>query len=243
MNQTQKIWSTYLPLEDFQNHCCVLTCASGDAGKKSGQRLIFKEDIISLERVQELHLLELLADALPDKVGSPLSLQSLREDLKVAHDTVVRWLLILERLFVCFRISPFGPPKIRAVKKEQKLYLYDWSLCKDPGARFENLVASQLLKYCHFLEDTEGYKMELRYLRDVDKREIDFVVLKDKKPLFAVECKTQDTKLSPYIKYFAKRTKIPNFYQVHTGIKEYEQQEHRVKVMPFINFVKLLEMP
>lgn len=76
------------------------------------------EDVISLERVQELNLLELLADALPDKVASPLSIQSLREDLQVAHDTIARWLLILERLFVCFRISPFGPPKIRAVKKE-----------------------------------------------------------------------------------------------------------------------------
>lgn len=67
------------------------------------------------------------------------------------------------------------------------------------GARFENLVASDLLKYCHFVEDTEGHRMELRYLRDADLRELDFVVLKDKKPLFAVECKTGERGLSPHI--------------------------------------------
>lgn len=211
--------------------------------QKERRRIIFKEEVVSLERVQELNLLELLADALPEKIGSPLSLQSLREDLQVAHDTVARWLLILERLFVCFRISPFGPPKIRAVKKEQKLYLYDWSLCKEPGARFENLVASQLLKYCHFLEDTEGYNMELRYLRDIDKREVDFVVLRDKKPQFAVECKLSDTELSPHIKYFAERTEIPQFYQVHNAAKEYEQKAYQAQVLAFTTFVKKLELP
>ena len=66
--------------------------------------------------------------------------------------------------------------------------MWDWSQIEDPGARFENFVASHLLKYCHFIEDTEGHAMELRYIRDTDHREIDFVVVKNKKPLFAVEC-------------------------------------------------------
>ena len=77
-----------------------------------------------------------------------------------------------------------GAPKIRAVKKEQKLYLWDWSELSDVGIRWENFVGSQLLKFCHFIEDTQGYKMELRYLRDFDGREVDFVVLKERKPLF-----------------------------------------------------------
>jgi len=92
-------------------------------------------------------------------------------------------------MYYCFRIPPFGAPKIRAVKKEQKLYLWDWSVIDEPGPRFENFIASQLLKYCHYIEDTQGYSMELRFLRDTDKREVDFVVLKEKKPVFAVECK------------------------------------------------------
>jgi len=67
------------------------------------------------------------------------------------------------------------------------------------GGRFENFIASHLLKLCHFREDTEGFKMELRFLRDTDKREVDFVVLEDGKPLFAVERKTGAKSISPSI--------------------------------------------
>ena len=88
----------------------------------------------------------------------------------------------------CFRVSPYGPPRFRAVTKERKLYLWDWSELESDGPRFDNMVACQLLKYCHWVEDTQGHAMELRYLRDTDKREVDFVIVKDRKPAFAVEC-------------------------------------------------------
>ncbi len=142
--------------------------------------------------------------------------KSLREDVQIDHRGE-RWRQILENLYVCFRVSPYGSPKVRAVKKERKLYLWDWSSVEDSGPRFENLVACQLLKYCHWVEDTEGYSMELRYLRDTDKREVDFVVLKERRPLFAVECKSGEKAVSPAIRYFADRTPIPHFYQVHLG--------------------------
>lgn len=201
---------------------------------------LIREDIRDLERVRELDLMEILMDTLPKKVGSPLSIKSLKEDLEIAHETVERWICILESLFVCFRISPFGPDKIRAVKKERKLYLYDWSSIDNPGTRFENLVACQLLKHCHFIEDREGEKMELRFLRDTDKRELDFVVLRNKKPLFAVECKSGDS-LSSHLIYFQKRTKIPKFYQVHLKQKDYESKG--IRVTPFEVFCKELKMP
>lgn len=201
---------------------------------------LVREDIRDLERVRELDIMELLIDTLPQKVGSPLSVKSLKEDLEVSHETTERWISILESLFVCFRIPPFGTAKIRAVKKEKKLYLYDWSPIENPGACFENLVACQLFKYCHFIEDTEGKKMELRFLRDTDKREIDFVVLKNKKPVFCVECKSGDS-LSPHISYFQKRMNIPHFYQVHLKQKDYESKG--VRVLPFETFCKELKMP
>lgn len=86
------------------------------------------------------------------------------------------------------RIAPYGAPRVRAVRKEKKLYFWDWSLAPEGGQRLQNLVACQLLKYCYWQEDTAGHDMELRYLRDVDKREVDFVVVRDGKPEFAVEC-------------------------------------------------------
>ena len=108
-------------------------------------RVIY-EDIRDLENIREISLIEILLDELPNRVGSPLSIKNLREFLQVAHDTAERWISILERMYVCFRISPFGAPRIRAVKKEQKLYMSDWSQVRTPGERFENFVACQLLK-------------------------------------------------------------------------------------------------
>jgi len=45
-----------------------------------------------------------------------------------------------------FRIYLFGAPGIRAVKKEAKHYHLDWTVVRDAGKRFENLVACHLLK-------------------------------------------------------------------------------------------------
>ncbi len=196
------------------------------------------EDLRDLENVRDIGLIELLAEALPIRVGSPLSIQNLREDLSVGHDSVERWICMLENLYYCYRIAPFGSPKIRAVKKERKLYLWDWSQIEDSGPRFENFVASHLLKYCHYLEDTKGEKMELRFLRDIDKREVDFVVLRKGKPIFAVECKTGERSVSPAARYFKERTPIPLFYQVHLGQADFGSEKADVRVMPFTKFCK-----
>ena len=202
---------------------------------------VVREDLRDLEHVREISLVEHLTDLLPSKVGSPLSVRSLREDLQIDHKTAERWLQILENLYVCFRVSPYGPPRVRAVKKERKLYLWDWSSVEDAGPRFENLVASQLLKYCHWIEDTEGHDMELRYLRDTDRREVDFVVLKDRRPLFAVECKSGEKAISPAVRYFAERTPIPRFYQAHLGERHYATGN--VTVLPFTELCRELQLP
>lgn len=202
---------------------------------------VTREDLRDLEQVRDISLVELLVDLLPSRVGSPLSIKSLREDLGVDHKTVERWITILESLYVSFRIPPYGSPKIRAVKKEQKLFLWDWSTIEDDGARFENLVASQLLKYCHWHEDVGGERMELRFLRDTDKREVDFVVLKDRRPLFAVECKAGQKAVAASTHYFAERTPIPKFYQVHRGTRRFASG--RIEVLPFIDFCRELGMP
>ncbi|MFH1754463.1 MAG: DUF4143 domain-containing protein, partial [Candidatus Latescibacterota bacterium] len=163
--------------------------------------------------------------------------------LQVAHRSIERWITIFERLYICYRIPPFEGKKIRAVRKEKKLYFWDWSRVPDRGARFENMVASHLLKYCQFVEDTEGHNMELRFIRDTDKREIDFVVLRDGRPEFAVECKSGDRNVSPACKYFRERTDIPRFYQVHLGTKEYGNETVATRVLPFSTFCREMEMP
>lgn len=203
---------------------------------------VISEDLRDLESVKDNSLLLLLAEIITSKVGSPLSLKSLEEDLQVSQPTIGRWINILNLLYYTYTIAPYGAPKIRAVKKLQKIYMWDWSQVDEPGFRFENLVASHLLKYCHHLEDIEGHTMELRYLRDTDGREIDFVVIKNKKPIFAVECKTGDKQLSPHIHYFKERTNIPLFYQVHLKEKDFGAASSG-RVLPFIKFCTEIGIP
>jgi predicted AAA+ superfamily ATPase len=175
---------------------------------------MFREDIQDIEAIRDVGNMKLLSDILPARVGSCLSLNAIREDLEVSHRAVTNWMDILEAFYYHFRIYPYPAKKIRSLKKEPKLYLWDWSEVQDEANRFENLVASHLLKFVHFLTDHEGYRAELSYLRDVDKREVDFLVTIDGKPWFAVEVKLNDTVLSPNLLYFRDRLSIPYIYQV-----------------------------
>jgi len=166
---------------------------------------LIHEDLQDLERVKDIALLERLAMRLPDLVGSPLSINGLREDLQVAHQTVARWIHILENLYMIFRIYPFGAPSIKAVKKEAKHYHTNWTVVRDTGLRFENLVALHLLKWCHYQQDYQGREIELRYFRDITKREVDFVIVEDGRPLKFIECKKSGKRASHALRYLKQR--------------------------------------
>ena len=174
---------------------------------------MFREDILDIQSIRDIGNMKLLSDILSSKVGSLLSLNAIREDLEVSHRAVTHWMDILESFYYHFRIYPYSTKKIRSLKKEPKLYLWDWSEVEDEAARFENLIASHLLKFVHFITDYEGYRAELYFLRDVDKREVDFLVTIDAKPWFAVEAKLSDTNLSPNLLYFKERLSVPYVYQ------------------------------
>lgn len=181
---------------------------------------LFREDIRDVELVRDLGKMQVLSDMLPSRVGSLLSLNSLREDLEMSHRGVAHWMDILEAFYYHFRIPPFARTPFRALKKEPKLYLWDWSEVSNEGARFENLVASHLLKLVHWLQDREGYKAGLYFLRDAAKREVDFLVTLENKPWFAVEAKVQEEAVPPHLGYFRERLKIPFVYQAlrKTGV-------------------------
>lgn len=203
------------------------------------QRLI-REDLTSLEMVQDLGNLELLLLRLPELVGSPLSINAIREDLRLNHATVTKWLMMLERLYAIYRLSPFGGSKIRAVKKEQKHYHFDWTLVSDKSFRFENMVASHLLKWTHWLVDTEGRDIELRYYRDVYKREVDFVVVENRKPVLFVECKTSDAPLVDGLNYLRKLyPDVPAWQISMEGRKDY-QSVNGIRVCPAMEFLSQL---
>ena len=178
---------------------------------------MFREDIREIEQIRDLGNMKLLSDILPDRVGSLLSINSIREDLEVSHRAVSNWLNILETFYYHFRIYPYARKSIRSIKKIPKLYLWDWSEIENPSARFENMIAAHLLKLNHYLFDYEGYKAELNFLRNVDKKELDFLVSINKKPWFAVEAKLSETDVSKSLLYYKEKLKIPYVYQVVKG--------------------------
>lgn len=175
---------------------------------------LIKEDIRDIEQVRDLSALQILVEILSDKVGSLLSLNSLREDLQVSHKTVSLWMDILEKFYYHFRIYPFLFKTIRSLRKEPKMYLWDWSQIEDESIKLENMIASHLLKMSHFLQDAEGYKVGLHFLRDIEGREVDFLVTVNKKPWMAIEIKLSDKQPSKHLKYFVKKLKIPFAYQI-----------------------------
>jgi len=201
---------------------------------------LVREDLVSLERVQDLGNLELLVLRLPELVGNPLSINSLRQNLQVSHKTLKNWIQILERLFAIFLIPPFGAPRIRAVKKEQKHYHLDWTLVTDAPLRFENMVACHLLKWVHFENDTKGSDLELRYFRDVDGREVDFVITEGRKPLTLIECKWADSEVSKPLKYLKTRFPDAEAWQISaTGTKDFVSPEG-IRVSPALSLLTKL---
>lgn len=182
---------------------------------------LVQEDIRDLERIRELERVELLYDRLGAVAGGVLSINSLREDLEVAFETVRSWIAILEKLDAIFRVAPFGPPRIKSVKKEQKLYFWDPARAESEGARFENLVALHLLRLVDWARDVEGERLELRYFRTRMGHEVDFVLLRNRKPWIAIEAKLSDQPLDSGLRYLLERVAVPYAFQVHArGARE-----------------------
>jgi len=197
---------------------------------------LIKEDIRDIETIRDLSALQVLVELLPERVGSQFSLNSLREDLNVSHKTIAQWTDILEKFYYHFRIYPFQSTLIKSLRKEPKLYLWDWSEVKDDSARFENVIASHLLKFCDYLRDAEGVKARLNYVRDKDQREVDFLVTIDNKPWFCVEVKNVYKDIPAPLRYFQKRLKIPYAFEIVKD-KSVDLIKHDVRVISADKFL------
>lgn len=172
-----------------------------------------KGDLREVTRVQELGAMETLMHILAERSGQQLIYANLATELGVAVDTVKRWVDLLGRLHYGFLVRPWFTNVTKALRKEPKWFLRDWSGLMDEGARAETLVACHLLKAVEGWTDLGFGDFELRYLRDKQKREVDFLVVKDQKPWFLVEVKTSDTRLSPSLAHFQSQTGAPHAFQ------------------------------
>lgn len=176
---------------------------------------LFREDLRDLTRIQELGQVEMLAELLRSRVGHLTSYSSLAKSVRVSVDTVRRWIATLESLFFCFTVKPWHKNVVRALCKEPKYYLWDWSLVEDAGARAENFVASGLLKAVHWWTQTGHGNFGLYFIRDKQKREVDFVVTRGQQPWFLVEVKSSGKGgLSDALAYFQQQTNAEHAFQV-----------------------------
>jgi predicted AAA+ superfamily ATPase len=201
--------------------------------------IVVKEDIRDIESIRDLSALQILIELLPAKVGSLFSLNSLREDLNVTHKTVALWVDVLEKFYYHYRIYPFQTTLVKSIRKEPKLYLWDWSEVTDEEARLENIVASHLLKFCHFLFDVEGYKAQLFFLKDKEQREVDFLITVENKPWFCVEVKRTFKGIPPPLRYFSEKLKIPFTYEV-VDQEDVDLMKDKVRIMSVHKFLSAL---
>ena len=182
--------------------------------RKAHRDLILREDLHDLTRIRDIGLIDSLVELLSERVGSPLSLNALREDLGVAFGTGQTWLAALERLYYLFEIRPYAGRLARALRREGKVYLYDFTRIAEPGPRFENLVALALRKLCDAWTDFGHGDYALSYVRDKEKHEVDFLVTESGKPHALIETKLSDPSIAPALQYFHDRLRPAHSLQL-----------------------------
>jgi predicted AAA+ superfamily ATPase len=178
--------------------------------RRSHIDVIIRQDLIQLETVRDLLSIEFLIEALRKRVGQQIVYKGLADELSVSPHTIKKWIDILESFFIIFVVHPHTKNVLDAVKKEPKIYFYDIGQVQaEEGFKLENLVALHLLKRNQFLEDTEGKRLRLGYLRDKRKREIDFVISENGTLSHLIEVKKSDDQFNTNLNYFASRLR-PN---------------------------------
>ncbi len=183
--------------------------------QKSRFHQLFREEIRDSEDIKALGQLELLAHILQNQSGGMMNYTTLASKIRVSSNTVKKWITLLETFYFCFKVKPWSTNLSRALIKEPKIYLWDWSSIKDSGARFENFVASHLLKSIYFWNETGIGDYDLYYIRTKDKKEVDFLLTKEHKPWILIEAKySPNNSISKNLIYFKEKTKAPYAFQV-----------------------------
>lgn len=170
---------------------------------------LIRTDILDFEMVHNLKAVQMTLELLRRRVGSPLSLNSIAEDVQVSPITVKRYLEIFESLFIVFRVTPHSRNIARSILKEPKVYFFDTGLVEgDGGARFENFVAISLFKHVSALSDATGKQYELKYFRTKEGKETDFALVENGTVTELIEAKLSESEPSQNLTYFSSKYDI-----------------------------------
>ncbi len=211
---TDAAWNTLLRHGGFPEP--LLTADDRFSTRWQGLRhaQLFKEDARDLTRIQDIALLDIMGRMLDERSGKQLVYGNLARDVGVSPATAKMWVETLCALHAGFLVRPWFRNVSSALRKEPKWYVRDWSVMADPGSRFETMVAIHLLKAVEGWTDLGYGTFSLHYVRDKQKREVDFLVVRDGQPWFLVEVKVGDTTLSPHLQHFQHQTGAAHAFQV-----------------------------
>lgn len=165
--------------------------------RRNREQLVIRQDLRDFSRLLELERIEMMTALLPDRVGSLFSMSSLARDLETSVPTIKRWTEYLKDLYYLFEIKPYSRKIARSLRREGKIYLWDYGGIRNEAAKFENLVALHLLKTCHYWTDTGEGVFDLYFIRNKEKQEIDFLIVRDGEPWLPIEVKLSGTEASP----------------------------------------------
>jgi len=175
---------------------------------------LLREDVRDLTQIHQLDRLELLVNILMVRSGHQIIYSNLSSEIQVSIDTVRRWVVTLSNLHLGFLVRPWFKNITRSLRKEPKWFLRDWSSIVDPGEKAETFIACHLLKAVDGWNDMGLGNFELRYLRDKEQREVDFVVVRDGNPWLLAEVKNRDARLSPALRSFQEQTGAIYAFQI-----------------------------
>ena len=173
-----------------------------------------REDVRDFTQIQQLDQLEVLARLLAADSGRQLVYANLARQIRASIDTVRRWVVALTDLHYGFVVRPWYRNLSRSLRKEPKWYVRDWTLVDDEGLRAETFIACHLLKAVDGWNDLGLGEFQLRYLRDKEGREVDFIVIRDGRPWCLVEAKLTDTKIGGQLANYQERLGAPFAFQV-----------------------------
>ena len=196
---------------------------------------VLKEDIRDLESIRMIQDLGLFVNTLRRRVGQLIVLSNIAKEIQISPKTAKLWLEALNRMYVCFSIPPYTRKLPRAIQKPPKVYFFDNGDVipeNDEGPRFENLIATHLLKKIHYLEDCKGFQFELKYIRDKESREVDFIILKNNKVFALIEVKFSDDKISKSLQYYSEKLKPTHSLQIVAHLKQEYKRSHCRVVLP-----------
>jgi len=142
------------------------------------------KDILEFQDVRNPEVLAKLLQLLALRIGSEVSYSELASKLRIDYKTVERYVTLLEKSFVIYRLSAYSTNKRREVSKNKKIYFYDLgirntiidnfnlpSMRTDMGALWENFLVSERLKYRNY---NKIYAKQY-FWRTYDDSEIDLV--------------------------------------------------------------------